>query len=76
MKRSRRNSPVRISIVLRYEEFVQFVSNPLPGKRRKHTLITSISEIFPEVCEEFSDYLKTTSLAIDTHNRKIKRLRL
>jgi len=58
-----------------YEEFVQFVSNPLPGKRRKHNLITSISEISPEVCEEFSDYLKTTSLAVDTHNRKIKRLR-
>lgn len=60
-----------------YEEFVRFVSSssPLPEGSRKHTVITSVSEVCPEICEKYSVYLKTTHLAVDTHNRKIKRLR-
>ena len=57
-----------------FDEFVQFVSKPFPG-RKKHTIAGGIAEVSPQVCEEFSSYLKTTSLAVDTHNRKIKRLR-
>ena len=57
-----------------FNEFVRFVSQPFPG-RKKHSIATGIAEVSPQVCEEFSSYLKTTSLAVDTHNRKIKRLR-
>ena len=57
-----------------FDEFVQFVSHPFPGRKR-HTLATGIAEVTDQVAEEFSAYLKTTSLAVDTHNRKIKRLR-
>lgn len=58
-----------------YEEFVQFVSNPRPDQKKRHTIITSVSELTPEVAEEYAAYLKTCPLAVDTHNRKIKRLR-
>ena len=37
--------------------------------------ITTIRAVTPELCEKFSDYLKTTNLSVHTHNRKIKRLR-
>ena len=57
-----------------FDEFVQFVSKPFPG-RKKHIIAEGIADVTSQVCEEFSDYLKTTSLAVDTHNRKIKRLR-
>ncbi len=58
-----------------YEEFVQFVSNPRPDQKKRHTIITSVSELTPDVAEEYAAYLKTCPLAVDTHNRKIKRLR-
>ena len=58
-----------------YNEFVEFVSNPSPDRKTRHTVITSVSELTPEVAEEFAAYLKTCPLAVDTHNRKIKRLR-
>ena len=57
-----------------FDEFVQFVSKP-SSARKKHIVAEGIAEVSPQVCEEFSSYLKTTSLAVDTHNRKIKRLR-
>ena len=58
-----------------YEEFVQFVSYPLPDKKKRHTIISSVSELTSEVAEQYAAYLKTCPLAVDTHNRKIKRLR-
>jgi len=58
-----------------YEEFVQFVSNPLPDKKKRHKIISNVSELTSEVAEQFAAYLKTCPLAVDTHNRKIKRLR-
>ena len=58
-----------------YEEFVQFASTPLRDKKKRHAIISSVSELSAEVAEEFSAYLKTCSLAVETHNRKIKRLR-
>ena len=58
-----------------YEEFVQFVSNPRPDPKKRHTVITSVSGLTAEVAEEYAAYLKTCPLAVDTHNRKIKRLR-
>lgn len=58
-----------------YEEFVRFVSNCRPNNEKRHIIITTISELTAEVAEEYAAYLKTCSLAVDTHNRKIKRLR-
>ena len=58
-----------------YEEFVQFVSNPRVDQKKRHTIISCVSELTDEVAEEFASYMKTKSLAVDTHNRKIKRLR-
>jgi site-specific recombinase XerD len=51
-----------------FEEFLSFIS-PLPGA------IASIHEVDPNTVENFASWLKTKSLAVDTHNRKIKRLR-
>ena len=59
-----------------YNEFVRFATEgKLTGRGAKRPKATCISEVTPAVCEEFSAYLKTTMLAVDTHNRKIKRLR-
>ena len=58
-----------------YEEFVQFASDPYSGKNKRRRVISSVSEVTPEIAEDFAAYLKTRSLAVDTHNRKIKRLR-
>ena len=51
-----------------FEEFLSFISL-LPG------VIASIHEVDPNTVENFASWLKTKSLAVDTHNRKIKRLR-
>ena len=65
----------RIGYRKTYEEFTKFVTGEIGTKRSKRASITSISEITPRLCEDFSDYLKSTSLAVNTHNRKMKRLR-
>ncbi len=58
-----------------YEEFVRFATKVSAKERKKRTAISAISELCPRICEEFASYLKTTAIAVDTHNRKIKRLR-
>ena len=58
-----------------YEEFVRFVSTPPADKKTRHTTITRMSGLCAEVAEEYAAYLKTCPIAVDTHNRKIKRLR-
>ena len=58
-----------------FEEFAQFASHSMGSRKKSHTVVTSIAEVTPQICEAFSAYLKTTMLAVDTHNRKIKRLR-
>ena len=58
-----------------YEEFVRFVSDSRPDNEKRQLIITTISELTAEVAEEYATYLKTCPLAVDTHNRKIKRLR-
>jgi hypothetical protein len=65
----------QLSYKATYDEFVRFFSTPQANSRRKHALITSISQLTPEVCEEFAAYLRSQPIAVDTHNRKIKRLR-
>ena len=59
-----------------FDEFVRFVTETnKSGRSSKRPKASCISEVTPRLCEEFSAYLKTTMLAVDTHNRKIKRLR-
>ena len=59
-----------------YEEFVRFAIGGKTMKRGSRcAAVSCINEVTPKLCEEFSAYLKTTMLAVDTHNRKIKRLR-
>ena len=65
----------RLSYKATYDEFVQFATNALPDKKIHHAVLTNVSEITPEIAEAFSAYMKTKLLAVDTHNRKIKRLR-
>lgn len=58
-----------------YEEFCRFASKEDGNKRTKRAAVHNIGEVTPKLCEEFVAYLKTTMLAVHTHNRKIKRLR-
>ena len=53
-----------------YDEFVEYVS-----ASGKHTVITSIAELNSDIAEGYAAYMRTISQAVDTHNRKIKRLR-
>jgi len=65
----------RIGYWKTYEQFCQFVSGADGRKKSNHTVISTICDVTPRICSDFSDYLKTTSLSVHTHNRKIKRLR-
>ena len=58
-----------------FYEFVDFVTNPISNKKVKHTIVSTIAEVNSIVAEEYSAMLKTKQLAVDTHNRKIKRIR-
>lgn len=56
-------------------EFVRLASGKDSRGKIRRVPVTYIDEVTPELCQEFSEYLKTTGLSVDTHNRKIKRLR-
>ncbi len=59
-----------------FNEFVRFATEGIStGRGKSRITVNCVNEITPKLCEAFSDYLKTTMLAVDTHNRKIKRLR-
>ena len=53
-----------------YNEFVTYITSP-----GKHTAITSIADLTDDIAEEYAAYMRTIPQAVDTHNRKIKRLR-
>ena len=61
----------QLSYKAAYDDFVSFVTS----RGGKHTFINSIAELNSCVAEEYAAHLRTFSLAVDTHNRKIKRLR-
>ena len=63
----------RIGYRKAFELFSQFASGTIGKTNRAET--NCICEVTPALCEAFSTYLKTTSLSVHTHNRKIKRLR-
>ena len=48
-----------------YDEFVKFVGKPSLG----------INEITPQIAGEYADHMRKLHIAVDTHNRKIRRLR-
>ena len=62
-----------------YLEFVGFATRTATSEERKrrisHTTISLVKEITPTVAAEFADYLRTQSLSVHTHNRKLKRIR-
>lgn len=61
----------RLSYKAAYDDFVSFVSN----RAGKHTVICSIADLDSNITEAYAAYLRTLPQAVDTHNRKIKRLR-
>lgn len=61
--------PATVNEKLQYQaslqEFVDFLNDPL----------REVRTITPRIAEEFSEHLKTTGIAVHTHNRKLKRIR-
>ncbi len=53
-----------------YEDFVAFATTP-----GRHKVIASVSELDERVAEELAEFMRKQPQAVDTHNRKIKRLR-
>ena len=60
----------QLSYKTTYDNFVAFVTTP-----GKHTAITSVADLNNDIAEEYAAYMRTLPQAVDTHNRKIKRLR-
>lgn len=60
----------QLAYKITYDEFVEYVS-----ASGKHTVITSIAELNSDIAEGYAAYMRTIPQAVDTHNRKIKRLR-
>ena len=60
----------QLSYKTTYDNFVAFVTTP-----GKHTAITSVADLSNDIAEEYAAYMRTLPQAVDTHNRKIKRLR-
>lgn len=60
----------QLSYKTNYNEFVSFITSP-----GKHTTLTSIADLNGKAAEEYAAYMKTIDQAVETHNRKIKRLR-
>lgn len=48
-----------------FKEFVDFINQPN----------FSVKEVTPEIAANYADYMRTLELAVDTHNRKIRRLK-
>ena len=63
----------RIGYRKTFELFSRFTSEVIGKTKQGETIC--ICEVTSGLCEKFSAYLKTTSLSVHTHNRKIKRLR-
>ena len=57
------------------QEFIDYAEGRLDNKDGKRGTFSVISDITPEFVSRYVDYLKTTRIAVDTHNRKLRRLR-
>ncbi len=62
-----------------FQEFVDFVTRPATTEERRarihHTQISLMKEITPTVTAEFAAYLRRQPISVDTHNRKLNRIR-
>ena len=62
-----------------FQEFVDFATRSATKEERQkrisHTTISLVKEITPTVVAEYAAYLRRQPLAVDTHNRKLKRIR-
>ena len=62
-----------------FAEFVEFATRPAtPEEARKrifHTQVRLLREVTPAVASQFADHLRRLPIAVDTHNRKIRRIR-
>lgn len=69
----------RLSYEATFAEFVDFATRPQTAEERRsripHTMVSLFREVTPSVAAEFAEYLRAQPLAVDTHNRKIKRVR-
>ena len=57
------------------EEFLDYAEGRIGNEKGKRPALSVISEVSPEFVSRYADYLRTTRIAVDTHNRKIRRLR-
>ena len=57
------------------QEFIEYAYGITGNPKNKRTALSSICEVTSEFVSGFVDYLKTTKIAVDTHNRKLRRLR-
>ena len=62
-----------------FSEFVEFATRPVTEEelrhRIPHTRVQLVKEVTPTVALEFAEYLRRLPIAVDTHNRKIRRIR-
>ncbi|UDQ98875.1 tyrosine-type recombinase/integrase [Lentisphaerota bacterium WC36G] len=58
-----------------FKEFIEFALGLPRKKKYRHLQVENISDITKEVAILFADHLRTTEIAVDTHNRKLKRIR-
>ena len=57
------------------QEFIDYAEGRSGNEKGQRRALSVISDITPEVVSKYIDYLKTTRIAVDTHNRKIRRIR-
>ena len=57
------------------QEFIDYAEGRIGNEKGKRRALSVISDVTPEVVSRYVDYLKNTRIAVDTHNRKMRRLR-
>ena len=55
----------RIAYRTTFDEFLRFIANPN----------MEFADVTPELTDKFAQYMRESGIAVDTHNRKIRRLR-
>ena len=57
------------------QEFIEYAEGNSGNEKNRRPAISFISEITSELVSGYADYLRTTKIAVSTHNRKMRRLR-
>lgn len=58
------------------QEFIDYAHGITGNPKNQRIALSSICEVTSEFVSGFIDYLKTTKIAVDTHNRRLRRLML